>query len=237
MTHHDDDRREGGLVPDELELMAYYDGELPDDRAREVERWLETAEGAFCESDPGSDSYGRLADGLDVIGRLVREDGARVASAAPSLADAIMARVALEAPRKPSIDAPAIALAPSKAASKIVRVDADVPTLHQLSAAQPRSTRRVVRQLVAAMGVLAAAAACLIVVLAGQPDAPIGEEPPVPTMLVATAPVLLAPDPEAAGVAVDTVDFGAKVGTIFLQRGDAASATTVVWIKDDEARP
>ncbi len=236
MIHADDDLHDEGAPPTELELMAYYDGELSDDRAREVERWLEHEDAAL------DDTYGRLADGLDIVGRFVREDGARVASAAPSMADAVMARIASErSPASPLPASPVVLTAsPDVTASTpavVSRLDADVPTLHQLSAAQPRSTRRRVRQLFAAVGVLAAAAACMIVVLAGQADAPIGEEPPVPTMLVATAPVLAAPGPDAAGVAVDTVDFGAKVGTIFLQRGDAASATTVVWIKDDEARP
>jgi len=232
VSHSDDDLRDEGAVPTELELMAYYDGELPEDRARDVERWLEAEEAGL------DDVYERMAAGFDLVGRFVRDDGARIASAAPSIADAVMASLAAEktaerAPPAQFVSAPTAA----DARPRLVRVDADVPTLHQLSASQPRSKRRTVRQLVAAGGVLAAAAACLMVVLAGQGDAPIGEEPPVPTLLVATAPVLAAPDPDAAGVAVDTVDFGAKVGTIFLQRGDAASATTVVWIKDDEARP
>lgn len=232
MSCPDDDLRDEGAVPTELELMAYYDGELPEDRAREVERWLEAEEAGLDEV------YERMADGFDLVGRFVRDDGVRTASAAPSIADAVMARLAAEktTERARLAEVPLAPAAPD-ARPKLVRVDADVPTLHQLSASQPRSKRRTVRQLVAAAGVLAAAAACLMVVLAGQSDAPIGEEPPVPTLLVATAPVLAAPDPDAAGVAVDTVDFGAKVGTIFLQRGDAASATTVVWIKDDEARP
>jgi hypothetical protein len=56
-------------------------------------------------------------------------------------------------------------------------------------------------------------------------------------MFVAATEMRANPEPEGAGVEVDTVDFGAKVGTIFFQRSDAASSTTVVWIKDEEARP
>lgn len=221
MSHADDDLRDDAAPPTELELMAYYDGELSPERTREVERWLADEEAAL------DDAYGQLADGLDLVGRVVRDATARTASAAPSAVDGIMAKIAAER----------AAAAPPALVAPIVRQDADVDTLLRLSAAQPRSKRRTVRQIVAAVGVLAAAAACMVVVLAGQADAPIGEEPPVPTMLVATAPVLVVPDPGSSGIAVDTVDFGAKVGTIFLQRGDAASATTVVWIKDDEARP
>lgn len=223
MSRTDDDRRDDAARPDELELMAYYDGELSPERTRAVERWLEAEEAAF------EDTYAQLADGFDLVGRVVRDDGGRAAAMAPSVADAVMARIAAERPE--AVQTPLTVVTP------VTPVAAGVDAWQRVSATQPRNKRRTVRQLVAAVGVLAAAAACTLVVLAGQPDAPIGEEPPVPAMLVATAPAPTVPDPDAAGVAVDTVDFGAKVGTIFLQRGDAASATTVVWIKDDEARP
>jgi hypothetical protein len=48
---------------------------------------------------------------------------------------------------------------------------------------------------------------------------------------VAVENTLPARAPEA--VAVETVDFGARAGTIFSVPGSAASETTVVWLPDD----
>ena len=54
VSRPDDDLPADVAAPTELELMAYYDGELSAERARQVERWLEAEEAAL------DDTYGQI---------------------------------------------------------------------------------------------------------------------------------------------------------------------------------
>jgi hypothetical protein len=234
-------------TPTELELMLFHDGEIVEDgavdletlpeedrlavlfrsRADEIAHWLERAE----RGGAGEPALG-VAESLAVLGDLVRADAARQAPFV-SVAGAVMGAVE----RREVTESPALSSVSSLAAPVAPVSSPPPPPVSASWAARPTPVRARLRPWITGSGLLAAAAACALFVLHG-PDAPIGEEPPVPAMLVASAPSLPAYD--GSGVAVDTVDFGAKMGTIFLQPGEASlrdSVTTVVWIRDEEPRP
>lgn len=232
--------------PSPLEIMAMFDGELDPERASEVEAWLEDHPSAAAD-------FADWLQELSVVGDLVRDDASTRASAFTSVADVVLRqvaedrRVASEAPRIGALEA--AGGAESRAGDGATSTLASDP-LSGLPArsdapAVPRIPRKIRRPswttLATGAGLIAAAAACLAVstfgdpVIGGKPTASALYVASGPTLLVASAPVWSAS--EQLGVAVDTVDFGARMGTIFYQPGEATSATTVVWIKDEEAHP
>lgn len=184
-------------------LMRYMDGEVDAEEAELVERWL--AESAEARA---------LLRDLESIGGGIRaiaeERGARV----DSIADSVMARVLNEGP----ISRTRVRAASVQSVKKDRRVAAALP----------------------AVGLALAAAAAVMVYLrphtssesavSGRPSAALASEPFSPMSAV---PVELAvADPES-GASIESVDFGAQNGTIFIVASGPES-TPVVWLMDDD---
>ena len=192
-------------APTNLDLMMYADGELDEARAAEVEAYLEGS----------SDARDILATFVE-IGDQVREhaDEAARSAGADGIADDVFARIEAE-----------------RGLSNVVPIrKAAEPTKPSVAAI--------------AFGGLAAAAAVALLVwrVAGVGVVPI-EAPrvaetaaPASTQLVVASAPAPAPDydPEPA-VSVDSIDFGARTGTIFYVPTDTGTTTTVVWLSDEEA--
>jgi hypothetical protein len=246
-------------APTDLELMLFYDGEIVDEgdhqpdpaaelgdepppfllraRADEIAQWLGLARSpldrvhgrANDDADADAERAWAIHEGLETLGELVRAEQT-VRAPTRSVSDAVM--LAIELPEAAEL----LPLSPAGTAASPPppSVAAEVGTVRDGLVVRPRF-----RSWFAGPGfvVAAAAAACVVFVLRG-PEAPIGDEPPVPAMLVASTSTV--PSFDNGGVAVDTVDFGTKMGTIFLQPGEASlrdNVTTVVWIRDEEPRP
>jgi hypothetical protein len=193
--------------PTPLELMAFYDGELDEARAREVRSWLAAnGEGAA------------LVDNFRTLGRQVRR-AAPSPAPPPDLTDRIFAALDAEPAAPPAV--PQVAPAEKLAPVLTLRPAAEP------AAAPPRAlpaARRALRwaPLSAAGMVLAAAASLLLWFspgggsLSGGPGAS-GK----PTA------------PRVAGIDVNAVDFGAHMGSIYFVANDS-QATPVLWIDDDD---
>lgn len=236
--------------PTELELMLLHDGEiieddavdldlasLPDEeraavllrsRAKEIEQWL-------AQTSPSGRRARGFAAEIALVGELLR---AEVSAPPAPIAASVMALIEADAKTDADADAVVPAVAEHPRLSDASPVSPPAPSITPpVPAAVVQRFRA--RSWVAGSGLALAAAACALFALrAPDSDGFIGEEPPVPAMLVASAPITPALD--NGGVAVDTVDFGDKMGTIFLQRGGASvrdGVTTVVWIRDEDPRP
>jgi len=185
--------------------MMYADGELDDERAAEVEAYLERSEEARA----------ILATFLE-IGTQVRDHANDVArdGGADGIADTVMAMVARESQPTNVVPFPKPA-EPSKPSVAAIAFGG-------LAAA-------------AAVALLVWRVAGVGVVAVEAPRVAETAKPHVPDMVVASA-VAPAPDydPEPS-VSVDSVDFGARTGTIFYVPTDTGTTTTVVWVTDDEA--
>jgi negative regulator of sigma E activity len=183
--------------------MRYMDGEADAEEVELVERWLTES----------AEARALLRD-LESIGGGVRaiaeERGARV----DSIADSVMARVLNEGP----VSRTRIRAAPAQSAKKDRRIVAALP----------------------AIGLALAAAAAVVVYLrpptssesavSGKPSAALAPEPFSP---MSSVPVELAvADPES-GASIESVDFGAQNGTIFIVTSGPES-TPVVWLMDDD---
>ncbi|HEU4404305.1 MAG TPA: hypothetical protein VFS43_03300 [Polyangiaceae bacterium] len=194
-------------APTPIELMAFYDGELGEPRAREVRAWLAASGG----EGPA------LVDNFRALGRHVRK-AAPPPAPPPDLADRIFAALEAEpsGSRVKAEPEPAPRLAP-------------VLTLRPAAPAEPRAeTRRLpaaVRHALSATGLAFAAAAAFVFWWSspgtlgpsggpGKPSAPLGVV--------------------AYGTDVDTVDFGERMGSIYFISNDSQS-TPVLWLDDDAA--
>ncbi len=129
--------------------------------------------------------------------------------------------------------------------------DAVIASIEGERASQPRSVPRWRRVAPVAAAVLAMAAAAVLVVRSGAPH----RVPVADALAVAPAPAIepaagrsssdavvqpaVLPEPAedaTPSVAIESVDFGARNGTIFMvQNGE--TETPVVWLMDDPALP
>ncbi|WP_437673270.1 anti-sigma factor family protein [Sorangium sp. So ce131] len=216
---------EAGSPPTDLELMLYVDGELDEDRHRQVE--------AYVLHDPRcSAKVAGLVAAADVI-----RDSALSSSAADGIADGVMAKIAAA-----QVDvAPDVGVAALRSPASPAASPAGAP---RLARAPANDNARGIFALTA----LAAAAAAALMIW-GRSEAPptssaaLPAPPPVEVPALRTA----APSPEPAaapsaegeaepGVEIAAVDFGARMGTIFYVPREAVASgptTTVVWLSDE----
>jgi anti-sigma factor RsiW len=198
-------------APSDERLMRYFDRELDGAEAGEVEEWL--TESAEARS---------LLLRLEQVGDTVRSIGDDMGAGADDIADAVMAR--LEAS------------------------EGGAPTAARASASVAKAERRAARRWLAAVPALGLGlAAAAVIAIYFRPHAPplVGRAGPAVTVSPAE-PVV--PDPAAselapasdpaAGASIESVDFGAVAGTIFMVPGGPSSDETdtpVVWLMDEPA--
>ena len=252
--------------PTDLELMMYADGELTEPRSSEVARFLEASESS-------KEALQKLR-GMTIVGDLVREhsarlatahaaddivssvmkaiDAARLASQPASLSGAAQASssattsvvktasVKAASEKAASVKAASVKAASVKAASVKEVKTASVDTSAIEGAKTPANDNN--RFIYGLAGIAAAAAVALGMW---------GRNPPSPQ---ATVAMVKRGSPDGAGpdtpseaipgegdgpqdepsVKVASVDFGAKVGTIYYVPKDTRGATTtVVWLADE----
>jgi anti-sigma factor RsiW len=191
---------------DQRKLMQYFDGELDHEQAAEVE--------ALLENDVEAQ---RVLEGIDQVGAVVR--GVMLDQARPpsDLSDVVMARIAAE-PRTAEPRGP-----------RAWRKLRDEPRLRH---AVPL-----------ALGALAAAAALALVFERQNPPLPrvsptaspqnTALPQPAPTPSASEQPELeLASAESTPAIAIETVDFGGREGTIFML-AEGEIATPVVWLMDE----
>jgi anti-sigma factor RsiW len=169
---------------------------------------LDAEETAELEAELAGDPEAQgVLDGLEQLSAFVRRDAAE--QPALDLTDAIMARVASE-PRQDRSAAPPPARAGwrviAPAAAAVLALAAGVALVNELSRA-PQAPVPVVQQPTPRV-------------------VPSSEEAPeVPTVVA-----------EREAVSIETVDFGAREGTIFVvQEGEGS--TPVVWLMDEPTPP
>jgi anti-sigma factor RsiW len=183
-------------------LMRYVDGELENDDVAEVEKWLSESE----EARALVRDLGTLRDGVRAI---ADERGSR----AGSIADSVMARVANEGP----VSRTRVRAVPIGDTKRARRIQAVIP----------------------AIGLALAAAAAVVVYLrphthpvstaSERPSAALAPEPLSPT---SSTPAEVAVAEPESGASIESVDFGAQNGTIFIVASGPQS-TPVVWLMDD----
>ena len=195
---------------DQRTLMQYFDGELGDEQAAEVE--------ALLEHDPEAR---RVLEGLDQVGAVVR--GVMLDQARPpdDLSDAVMARISAE-PSLARAAAPATSIGRTKGWRE-----------------QP-VMRRVVP--IALASLAAAAALALVFQRAHAPEPRVAApsrhliapraRPAVSPPPSARPELELASAESAPAIAIETVDFGGREGTIFML-AEGEMATPVVWLMDE----
>jgi hypothetical protein len=215
-------------VPSDLELMLHADGELEGDRLDEVEGYL----AGLAEGSPAR----RKLSALSLASGIVREQALESAAGADSLADAVMAQIASEKAQS--------------AASK----PADVVPLRAASAKaggkpEGKPANDNARGVYALAAIALAAAAALVFWGRTAQGPEVASNPPGATAPAWTAAPEPTPSPEPAavaepapseehGVEVASINFGARMGSIFyVPSGTSASnaTTTVVWLNDDAA--
>lgn len=213
--------------PSDLELMAYFDGELEGPRRAAVE--------AHLASDLRA--RGKVA-GMQITSSILREQAASL-SAADVIADSVMARIAAESARAP-VNA-------TQGAAPVVQL-APLPHAHVPVAAPANDNSRRIFGFLGALAV-AAAAAFVVWTRAGAPvTEPVRSGPVAAVTTPSTNPSPIGSEPEidAAGLAADVdaehgvevaaVNFGAHMGSIFYVPSGSVEAkrvTTVVWLADD----
>jgi anti-sigma factor RsiW len=181
------------------QLMRYYDGELSDEEAAEVE--------AALENDPDAQ---RVFEGLEQLSAFVRKHGDE--QVLPDLTDAIMGRIAREE-RKESARPAEVVRGPWStilpAAAAVLALAAGVALVNELSN-KPGTTTPVVQQPSST---------------SEEPVAPVSSEEPAEEQVLAA---------DTHAVAIETVDFGAREGTIFVMQ-EGEGSTPVVWLMDEPA--
>ncbi len=198
-------------VPSDERLMRYFDGESDEAEAREIEAWLERSERARLVIS----SFGRVGD-------VVRSVGDDVGASGVDIADRVMARLG--------------------------RTDValqEVPPARGGPAARSAARRWTAR--VPAIGLAMAAAAVLALYF--RPKAAQRQVPSEPSALAVLSARESEVSPTASeqavvvagtesGAAIESVDFGAVAGTIFMVPNGASSDesdTPVVWLMDEPA--
>jgi negative regulator of sigma E activity len=205
---------------DHRTLMQYFDGELADEQAAEIEALLETDAEAR-----------RVLEGIEQVGAVVRGVMLDRAGAADDLTDAVMARISASPAegRRPHTGQSA-----RPAARRLER--------GRLRALAERPQVR--RAVPVALVTLAAAAAVALLFERANPRPPRVTQPSQPVTAVAThrppAVPLPSQEPElelasadsVPAIAIETVDFGSREGTIFML-AEGEMATPVVWLMDE----
>ena len=202
-------------APTQLELMAFADGELDDDRAEEVAAWV-----------AGHPEDARIVRAIGDVGAVVANVAGR--KVGTDVADDVLAAIdRIEAAERNAI----IASTPPPPTSRI-------RTLRPAPASGPVSARsqRVGRVGAAIMAVALAAAAAAVVIYRGRAErAPLAG----PIASIEKSPASNVPatsDDAVHGTDVDAVDFGAHQGAIFYVPGQANTSTVVVWIAEEPPR-
>jgi negative regulator of sigma E activity len=210
-------------------LMMYFDGELPEAEAREVERRLAHEPDAV-----------RLLEGLAELAQIVVSVAAQPPVSQYEIADRVMATIQNEPlPAPEHVARPALVAIGGELAQR------------RPSARPALETRTKWRRYATALGAGAAlAAAAALTLQVAQRGAPPSDKsalqakravPEAPFAGPArTAPLAsaLLPDEQSdvgPAVAIETVDFGSNEGTIFMvPAGD--DTTPVVWLVDEPSR-
>lgn len=206
--------------PTDLELMAYFDGELEEPRRSAVE--------AFLSADLGAQN--KVA-GLRITSGILQSQ-AEALSDADGIADLVMAKISAEA------------MAPAREANVL---PFPVMATPKTSAPANDNARRIFAAL-GVLAVAAAAAFALWGRSSAPALDPVRSAPVAAAIPPSTLPTPTAADPEidAAsvnaeadtehGVEVAAVNFGAHMGSIFYVPSgsiEAKRTTTVVWLADD----
>ena len=196
--------------PNDERLMRYFDRELEGAEADEIEQWLAESEEART-----------LLLHLERVGDTVREIGADMGAGSAGIADAVMARLA-----EAESSAPKPLQSPARGGG-----------------AETRAARRWFAA-VPAVGLAFAAAAAIVFYFRPHPRPLVNGVVPAVTVSsagsIAPEPAASEPPPSVAADAasIESLDYGAVAGTIFMVPGDPSSEETqtpVVWLKDEPA--
>ena len=250
--------RAGGLLTGPRELMLFVDGELDDAQRADIEAKLATDRDARCQVAAMQLTRSLLRERVEQPGT------SGGSSAADSIADLVMARIASNDLPQGEIDAaPAPMGRPNGAASgaRAARLapvaDREAGSPSPDGARGPRSLPHIgippskrtandnARTIWALAAVAVAAAAAFMIwgkTEAGpvaNPQRPVTTQGvPDPTVeVMGNLPPDAPPTPDtevAGGVEVATVDFGKAQGSVFYVPGSAGETTTVVWLADEE---
>ncbi|MEP7126002.1 MAG: hypothetical protein ABJE95_34030 [Byssovorax sp.] len=219
------------VIPSDLELMLFADGELDGERVAVVEAFLAH----------NADARHKLSS-LGLVSELVRERAVASASPADDIADALMAQIAAEAGTNGvahAVPAPPREIA---ASAKLIPVASAAPRASKPANDNARS--------IFALAAVAIAAAAALMIWGRAADHHPEVASNLPAVQTEARPIVVAPpapikvvEPVADtdgehGVEVAAVDFGARTGSIFyVPTGSAASnaTTTVVWLNDEAA--
>jgi anti-sigma factor RsiW len=197
---------------EEARLFEYYDGELDPEEAREVERWLAASEEAQ-----------RLLAEISEVGVAVRAAAHARSSAADAIAETVL---------------DAIEAGDRRARPERLRD----PVPGNGRGARRSRTGRLLVGLAPALGLALAAAAVALHVtppvrsLGGEPSAApreVRSAAPAPGGSETTAELPPSSEPET-GASIESVDFGARNGTIFMVSG-VTEVTPVVWLMDESS--
>lgn len=246
-------------APTDLELMMYFDGELPEPRRSEVR--------AFVESGAGREKAQNKLAGLGLVSDIVRSEAkAREPAddrASRAIADGVMAVIARERAAEKRVEKQPEEKKPPVAAPKLRGID---PPGKSTAAAAANDNGKVIFALAAAA---AAAAAALFI----WGRTPVAEAPPSATATQAEVQPGGDPDPRGPdgdlqrdasstaraeattaptnepskdaqqasndedaprSVEVAAVNFGSRSGAIYYVSGDdKPTSTTVVWVRDE----
>jgi hypothetical protein len=198
-------------APNDERLMRYFDRELDGPEAGEVEEWLTDS----------AESRAVLLS-LERVGDAVRSIGDDMGAGADGIADAVMARL-----EQSEGGATRMARSPAGGAN-----------------ARSRAASRWLARM-PALGLGLAAAAAIAIYFRPHAPPPVGHVGPA---VVGSLPEPFAPDlapseaestsDPTAGASIESVDFGAVAGTIFMVPGGPSSdetQTPVVWLMDEPA--
>jgi hypothetical protein len=200
--------------------MRYFDGEVDAAEAREIEAWLDGS----VEGSRALGSFERVGDAL----RAIADDvGTGTGTASDGIADAVMARLGEE---------------PERAVT--------VSERRPVVLADRRPARAPERRFAAWMPAigLGFAAAAAIAIYLKPPKPPVKAqggttvtspaERPAPSPVASDDTLAVAAAEPEVGASIESVDFGAVAGTIFMVPGGQSSdetETPVVWLMDDAA--
>jgi anti-sigma factor RsiW len=196
-------------------LMRYLDGDTDAAESADVEAWLASSEHARS----------LLAD-LEHVGDAVRGLAHSDGGGADRIADSVMARLDAETEARP------LAAVPGGLGPRLPRATGRHPGGRWLA-------------LGPALGLAVAAAAAAVVYLRPAPRPERGAVAPVVSVVgpsAAALPASAAPldeteaVPSEPGASIESVDFGARNGSIFMVSrgsGSGESETPVIWLMDD----